>query len=355
MQQEEKIILNPTSNKTAQMSPIVLSSNTQSLVIFEVQQVDNDKNPEQKISGKFIYTKKNLKNSSITTLNKRSVKAGESFELYLSCEETYLLWNKLTEYYKLVEDKYTPYNKTTYVKQDEDFARFKALFDDKTELELFLKDMNLSNINTALNIENLKRVKAAIEYNLENNDESFWQTLFTENSWVLSQLFNAPFVILKDKCFVGGKSIANSGGKITDFVYKNKITNNISLIEIKTPCKELFLDAEYRDDVPKTGTDLSGGVNQLLIQKQKINNEYLILKNNSEEDFSAVNIDCILIIGNAKTLSKEKLNCFENYRNELRSINIITFDEILTKIELMLALLEEKNIDENIVDEFPFW
>lgn len=354
MQQEEKIILNPTSNKTAQMTPIVLSENSTSSVIFEVQQVDNEKNPNQKLNGKFIYTKKNLKSSSITTLNKRSVKAGESFELYLSCEETYLLCNKLNEYYKLVEDKYTPYNKTTYVKQDEDFARFRALFDDKSKLELFLKDMNLSNINTALNIENLKRVKEDIESNLENDDENFWQNLFTENSWVLSQLFNAPFVILKDKCFVGGKNISNSGGKITDFVYKNKTTNNISLIEIKTPCKELFLDSEYRDDVPKIGSDLSGGVNQLLIQKQKLNNEYLLLKNNSEEDFSAFNIDCVLIIGKVKDLNKTKLSCFENYRNELRSISIITFDEILTKIELMLALLEDENTSNDIEEEFPF-
>ena len=60
MQQEEKIILNPTSNKTAQMTPIVLSENSTSSVIFEVQQVDNEKNPTQKLNGKFIYTKKNL-------------------------------------------------------------------------------------------------------------------------------------------------------------------------------------------------------------------------------------------------------------------------------------------------------
>ena len=351
--QEEKIVLNPTSNKTAQMTPIVLTENSQSSVMFEIQQVDNDKNPEHKLSGKFVYTKKNLKNSGITKLNKRSVNPGESFELYLSCEETYLLWNKLNEYYKLVEDKYTPYNKTTYVKQDDDFIRFKALFDDRTQLQNFLKDVNLSNINTALNIENLKRVKEAIETNFECDDEDYWQTLFTDNSWVLSQLFNAPFVILKDKCYVGGKNITNSGGKITDFVYKNKTTKNISLIEIKTPCKELFLDSEYRDDVPKLGSDLSGGVNQILIQKQKLNNEYLIIKDSTQEDFTAINIDCILIIGNSKQLNKTKLNCFENYRNELRSINIITFDEVLTKIELMLALLEEKNTIEDF-DEFPF-
>lgn len=313
------------------------------------------KNPEQKLSGKFVYTKRNLKSSKVTTLNKRSVQAGESFELYLSCQETYLLWKKLTEYYKLVENKYTPYNKTTYVKQDEDFARFKELFNNKKQLESFLRDVNLTNINTALNIENLKRVRESIEQSLYNDDEDFWQGLFTENSWVLSQIFNAPFVILKDKCFVGGKGINNSGGKITDFVYKNQITNNVALIEIKTPCKELFLDSEYRDNVPKIGAELSGGISQLLIQKQKLNNEYLSLKENSDEDFKAININCVLVIGNIKDLSKVKLNCFENYRNELRSIQIITFDEILTKIELMLALLEDKNENTEFDDfELPF-
>lgn len=51
---------------------------------------------------------------------------------------------------------------------------------------------------------------------------------------------------------------------------------------------------------------------------------------------------CSLIIGKVKDLNKTKLSCFENYRNELRSISIITFDEILTKLELMLGLLEMK-------------
>lgn len=43
MQLEDKITLNPISNKTAQMSTIILSENSTSSVQFEIQQVDNEK------------------------------------------------------------------------------------------------------------------------------------------------------------------------------------------------------------------------------------------------------------------------------------------------------------------------
>ena len=203
-----------------------------------------------------------------------------------------------------------------------------------------------------MNIENLKRVKNDIEQNLKNDNEDYWQTLFADNSWILSQLFNTPFIILHDKAFVGGKGINNKSGKVTDFVYKNKVTKNKSLIEIKTPKKRLFLISEYRPDVPQISSELSGGVNQLLLHKQKINNEYAIIKTNSDENFIAVNIACILVIGNTKDLDKTQLNCFENYRNELRSIQIVCFNEVLEKINLMLCLLDNKIDEED--DNLPF-
>ena len=139
----DSIILDPTSTKSANMTNILLSENSQSSVYFEITQIDNDKNPLQKLKGKFVYTKKDTKCTEISKLNKRSVKAGESFELYLTCEETYTFWNKLTEYYKFVEDKSTPLKKITYVKQDNDIVRFKALFEDKMQLEQFLKSIDL--------------------------------------------------------------------------------------------------------------------------------------------------------------------------------------------------------------------
>ncbi|MFN2576412.1 MAG: hypothetical protein ABR607_01845 [Pyrinomonadaceae bacterium] len=56
-----------------------------------------------------------------------------------------------------------------------------------------------------------------------------------ENSFVLEQVFSWPCSIVKDKAYVGGKNVTNTGGKIVDFLLKNRLTQNAALIEIKTP------------------------------------------------------------------------------------------------------------------------
>lgn len=342
---EDKIVLTSTSLSTADMTPIVLSENSDAQVIFEIQQVDNQKNPKQKLSGKFIYAKKDKRNGEIKRLNKRSVQRGESFELNLDCEETYILWTKLNEYYKLVEGKLAPMGTQVYVKQDEDYLKLKTLLQDKSKLTAILQELDLENLNTSINLENLKRIREIIKSNLDNADESFWQETFEKNSWVLSQLFNLPCMIFNGMCYVGGKSLGNAGGKYTDFIYKNPLTKNTALVEIKTPATTLFTNRQYRADVPEMSADIVGAVNQILLQKQKYNHNYYTLNAETNEEFYAININCIIIVGKLEGLDKTKITSFVNYRNELRSVDIITFDELLNKIDFMITLLESDNVE----------
>ena len=112
----------------------------------------------------------------------------------------------MTERYKLVEGKLTPLGEVKYVRKDEDYEKLKSILKNKRELAELLATADLSNINFALNVENLKRVKKEIEQNLENDDEvKFWQPFFKKNAWILSQIFNAPFMIMEDCNYVGGK------------------------------------------------------------------------------------------------------------------------------------------------------
>lgn len=70
----EEITISSTSNKTADMTPIViLDETTRTQVRFELQQIDNEKDSEKKLKGKFIYTVANKKTGSfddIIRLNK---------------------------------------------------------------------------------------------------------------------------------------------------------------------------------------------------------------------------------------------------------------------------------------------
>jgi hypothetical protein len=44
-----------------------------------------------------------------------------------------------------------------------------------------------------------------------------------------------PIFVIKSKAYMGGKNALNKGGGVVDFLIKNKVTNSVGLIEIKTP------------------------------------------------------------------------------------------------------------------------
>lgn len=198
-------------------------------------------------------------------------------------------------------------------------------------------------LSSALNVKNLKRLEKEIEENMKNSDESYWQNFFSKNAWALSQLFASPLMICGGARYVGGKNITNSNAKITDFIYKNNLTNNIALIEIKTPCTKLFSDSDYRSQISNQSHELVGAVNQLLVQKQTCYENYTAIRSSSiddlGEDFYVQNIKSILLIGKINDLSVDNKKQFERYRNELRSIEIVTFDELLEKVKALLELL----------------
>lgn len=55
--------------------------------------------------------------------------------------------------------------------------------------------------------------------------------------------------------------------------------------------------------------------------------------------FNADNIKSVLIIGQIPKLYAEQ-STFESFRNELKGVEIITFDELLDKIELQIKIIE---------------
>ena len=59
------------------------------------------------------------------------------------------------------------------------------------------------------------------ETNKDNDDEEFWQTTLSQNSFVFSQIFSFPVVVLGGKVYVGGKGIDNRGGNLLDFLCAN--------------------------------------------------------------------------------------------------------------------------------------
>lgn len=342
----KQIKATPESFHTSILTPIILQDTPNVSITFNGLQVDNQNN-NKNIKGSLIIRKKTSKVKDFNEISKftrKDISPYDEVELNFDTTATYALGKGLYEYYRLFGGKQTnPYEEVTFVESSDSIEHIKILLESNDKLAEILKSIDTSTLNSALNIQNLINLKSKIEKNMENSDEKFWQDFFSTNAWVLSQIFTAPLMICDGARYIGGKNIKNSNSEIADFIYKNNLTNNIALIEIKTPCTKLFTNSHYRENTLIQSNELIGAIEQLLSQKQTLLEDYANIRNHSLDDFNVdffvQNIKCVLLIGktcNLNTLAKKQ---FERYRNELRSIDIITFDELLERVNALLELL----------------
>ena len=162
--------------------------------------------------------------------------------------------------------------------------------------------------------------------------EEKWHKFFEEYHWIFSQLFSTPAIFYRSKAYVGGKGFDNANGKIVDFLYHNELTNSLAIIEIKTHLSKLLKSSQYRgSDVYPMSEDLSGGIAQVLDQKDNLQKEFIDLKKG--EKVESYNPKCILVIGMVKDLTEEQQKSFELIRSNSKDVEIITFDELFQKIK----------------------
>ena len=173
--------------------------------------------------------------------------------------------------------------------------------------------------------------------------EKKWEQFFKENSWIISNLFSLPVLLFANQAYVGGKEIFNINGKISDFLFKNSLTDNLAIIELKTHKSDLLAKKPYRgNDVFSLSEELSGAVNQVLDQKQNLLNDFHNLRSKTGQDdwFESFNSKCLIIAGCFKDLPTNGRRSFEIFRNNLYGVEIITFDEVLQKIEAFVSLIK---------------
>lgn len=202
-----------------------------------------------------------------------------------------------------------------------------------------MSTIELSNLTDLVSVTKIKNILQIWNENKENYTEEFWQTLFQENSWILSQIFACPFVQIGKKFYCGGKEDDDRGGVKGDFLYQNNLTSNLAFIEIKTPENDLIIGSQYRgaedgkeNVIYSMGKEITGGINQLLNQRK------IYLKTFAEHNGNQMdNPRCILIIGITPD-DEDQRRSFELYRHSLNSIEIVTFDELFKRIELILEI-----------------
>lgn len=384
------------SAMTADATPVVLSSTERFRFRFMPMLVDNQNNPEQSVRGKLLLERKPKNEKYFSTdsvapcekVTRGSAKNGDWVEIELHSEETYNLFMGLKKLYDLSGCMNgIPFGSARFAQIDSSFSSFLEVIQNdpsaarmigepqnfeliKILLQLItqtssheslknslssLANENLQALTTSASLEGLKRVEALMRENLDNGKEEFWQQkVFNENQWVLAQIFSCPCTIYAQKAFVGGKSLDNKGGNVCDFIYRNKMTQNVALIEIKTPCTEI-VGKPYRETYSMS-LDMSGAVNQVLNYRDELQKNFSTLTRDLEEadTVRAFSPKCVVVIGKISTLNAKQQKAFELYRNSFNNLTIITFDELHQKICDLMSVFKEDSprpVD-SLMDEF---
>jgi hypothetical protein len=188
----------------------------------------------------------------------------------------------------------------------------------------------------------IERFKALLAH--PHEVETRWQKLFDLNPFILSMVFGYPVVKVLREATVGLSRLDGRGAKIADFLAKNPNTANAALVELKTPQTELLAAKPYRGsavDAPVyvPHAKLTGAVVQVLDQRYRLQKDIAThLSNNRGLDLSTYHVDCVVVIGMLPK-DPERQKGFEIYRQGLKDVRIVTFDELETKLETLRAFL----------------
>jgi hypothetical protein len=220
----------------------------------------------------------------------------------------------------------------------------------KTEAHTLLK------LKSDIEVVTLRNLIERFQANLTSSHvESYWQSFFSKNPFVLSLAFSLPMFLLQGNPYVGGARLDRSGAKFSDFLLQTASTGNLALIEIKRPDTAILSKEPYRNDVYGLHADMSGTLSQVLDQRFRLHKELLNLKEESGlHDIHAYAIRCVVIAGRTPTKQHEKKS-LELLRHSIFDVAIVTFDELLGRlIAVYRALAPETGGSVTAFDDVPF-
>ena len=184
--------------------------------------------------------------------------------------------------------------------------------------------------------ELIQRFKSLID---KRKSERDWQSFFQLNPFVLSLAFSVPTMLVQNIPYVGGKRFDGRGGKFSDFLAATKSTGNLLIVEIKKPSTEILSRTTYRDDLRSLSTDLNGSIVQALDQRFKLQKNIAGLKEDSNRnDVYTYAVKIVVIVGTTPSDIQDKKS-WELARNSLSEVVLITFDELLGRLEEIYRVL----------------
>ena len=332
---EERITTESVARRVLETDPIVLRESETRRLVFQTMIVDQ---PEAPVRGCFVWQRKRKAGEweDITGHSLTALKAGEGYSLELRSGEVSALVQGIQDRKEVYERHGIRFGRRDYFAgADLPEVVRRILEEPDSDLANALRALDpqsLLSLGRSVDLSKLDALLVEWDANEDNDDEGYWQSLLTRNSWVFSQLTGSPVVLLQERAYVGGKGISNTGGGMVDYLLANALTDNVSLVEIKTP-GAILCDTRYRSSGAYTlGRDVVGGTVQVLGYRDSFLNEIRNLRGPGET-FEAYNPRCYLVVGRIAALPDEDARrSFELFRTA-QAVQILTFDEVRARLQ----------------------
>jgi hypothetical protein len=345
---DDKITTESVAASAQETDAIVLRQTDTVRLVFVPMIVDR---PDSPVRGYFVWQRK-LKVGQweeITGEALNRLKAGEGFKLELRSEEVGRLLDGILARRRIYEQYGIVFGQQNYF-ADKDLPEVvrKILKEPDSELAKALQTLDpqeLLSLGRSVDLSKLDALLAEWDANEEEfmDDEDFWQDLLNRNAWVFSQLTGSPVVLLQERAYVGGKDISNVGGGVVDYLVQNELTDNVSLVEIKTPGAELC-GGQYRAGTYPPGRDVVGGAVQVLGYRDTLLHELWNLRS-TMDTFQAYNPRCYLVVGSVASLADlNAKKSFELFRTAQSNVLIVTFDEVRARLQSIRDVLAVEDV-----------
>ena len=193
-----------------------------------------------------------------------------------------------------------------------------------------------------IELVSLDRLIRAFSRQLESNQgEAAWQKLFAINPFILSMVFGYPVVLVRASAPVGGMGFDGKGVRIADFLMANAATHNAALVEIKTPQTPLFGQA-YSRGLQVPSRIVTAAIVQVLDQRARLATDLPNLQSHSDDEhfkrMRSDHVDCVVVVGRTPK-ARAEISALELFRGQWKDVRLITFDELLEKLQLLRELL----------------
>jgi hypothetical protein len=131
-----------------------------------------------------------------------------------------------------------------------------------------------------------------------NPDERVWQRFFEEHPFVLGMAFPYPVLLVGAQAHVGGVTWDGRGENIADFLFRQRLTGGLALVEIKTARTRLLQTNPFRGRVYAVHAELCAAISQVLAQRSELTINFHARAHGPETEETHVgHVHCMVIAG----------------------------------------------------------